>query len=152
MSRKSMFSEAQAEFLKSQRVARIATVDPNDDYPHVVPICYVFDGILFYTTGSRGSKRLRNVESGSKVSILIDKYEERIGEWLTLQGLLIKCEVSLLNYYENTDLFMKGWRMLIEKYPQYMRWANEDLTPKDPDKRTIMQMRPIGKTSWGSIS
>ncbi len=152
MSRKSIFSEVEVEFLKGQRVARIATVDPNDYYPHVVPICYVFDSTSFYTTAPRGSKRLRNIESGSKVSFLIDKYEERIGEWLTLQGLLIKCEVSLPNYYENTNLFMKGWHMLIEKYPQYKQWVNEDLTPKDPDKRTIMQIQPIEKTSWGFTS
>ena len=149
MSCKSMFSKTEAEFLKSQRVARIATVDPNDDYPHVVPICFVFDDISFYTTLPRDSKRFRNIESGSKMSVLIDKYEERAGEWLTLQGLLIKCKVSLLNYYENTDLFMKGWRMLIRKYPQYKQWANEDLSPKDPDKRIIMRLKPIEKTSWG---
>ncbi|MFQ6065466.1 MAG: pyridoxamine 5'-phosphate oxidase family protein [Candidatus Bathyarchaeia archaeon] len=149
MSRGVIFSEAEAEFLKGQRVARIATVDPSDGYPHIVPICYVFDGISFYTTSPRGSKRLRNIKHGSSVSVLIDKYEERIGEWLTLQGLLIKCEVALLDYHKNTELFMKGWRMLIEKYPQYRQWANEDLSPKNPDKRTITQMRPIRKTSWG---
>lgn len=152
MSCRSMFSETEAEFLKGQRVARIATVDQNDDYPHVVPICFVFDGISLYTTLSRASKRLRNIKSGSKVSVLIDKYEEQVGEWLTLQGLLVRCKVSLLNYYENTDLFMKAWRMLIGKYTQYKQWANKDLSPKDPDRRIIMQIQPIRKTSWGFIS
>ena len=47
MSCKSLFSETEAEFLKSQRVARIATIDPDDGYPHVVPICFVFDGSSF---------------------------------------------------------------------------------------------------------
>ena len=76
MSCKGMFSEAEAEFLKGQRVARIATVDPNGDYPHVVPICFVFDDISFYTTLFGDSKRVRNIESGSRVSVLIDRYEE----------------------------------------------------------------------------
>lgn len=147
-----MFSETEAEFLKGRRVARIATVDRNDSYPHIVPICFVFDDISFYTTLSRDSKRLGNIKRGSKVSLLVDKYEERSGEWFTLQGLLIKCKVSSLSYQENTDLFMKGWRMLIGKYPQYRQWANENLIPKDSNKRIIMQMEPIEKISWGFVS
>lgn len=147
-----MFSETEVEFLKSQRVARIATVDPNNGYPHVVPTCFVFDNISFYTTLSRGSKRFRNIESSSKVSVLIDKYQERAGEWLTLQGLLVKCKVSSLDYHKNTDLFMKGWRLLIGKYPQYKQWANEDLSPTDPDRRIIMLIQPIEKVSWGFVS
>lgn len=147
-----MFSRREIEFLNNTRVGRIATTDPCDGYPHIVPICFVFDGISFYTTLSKDSKRLRNIESGSNVSLLVDKYEERGGEWLTLQGLLITCKVRLLNYYESRDLFMNGWHMLIRKYSQYEQWANEDLSPKDPDRRLIMQIQPIKKTSWGFIS
>ena len=147
-----MFSKLEMEFLDTARVGRIATVDLHDDYPHVVPICFIFDGISFYTTLSKDSKRLRNIESGSKVTFLVDKYEELSGEWRTLQGLLIKCKVSSLSYYENEDLFMKGWRMLIRKYSQYKQWANGNSSPKDPDKRLIMQIQPIEKTSWGFVS
>lgn len=148
---KNMFTKQENEFLSTKRVGRIATVD-FDGYPHVVPVCFVFDGISFYTTLSKSSKRLRNIESGCKVSLLVDQYEERGGKWLTLQGLLIKCKVSLLNYYESEGLFMQGWHVLIRKYPQYQQWANEDLTPKDSDKRIIMQMEPIEKISWGFVS
>jgi len=152
MSLKSMFSKPEKEFLNIQRVARIATIDPNCHYPHMVPICFTFDGISFYTTLPKESERTKNIKNGSNVSILIDKYEEQGGEWLTLQGLLIKCKVSLLSFYDNKDLFMKGWRMLIEKYPQYRRWANENLNPKDPDRRLIMQIQPVKKTAWGFVS
>ncbi len=152
MTSRDMFSKPEMELLNTVRVGRIATADVYSGYPHVVPICFVFDRSSFYTTLSRASKRLRNIENGSKVSLLVDKYEEQSGEWLTLQGLLIKCKVSLLNYYEDKALFMKGWRMLIRKYPQYKRWANEDLSPKDPDKRLMMQIHPTEKTSWGFVS
>lgn len=122
MSCKNVFSKPENEFLTTVRVGRVATLDSRDGYPHVVPVCFIFKGISFYTTLSGDCKRLRNIESGSKVSLLADRYEERGGEWLTLQELLIKCKVSLLNYYENKDLFMKGWRMLIRKFPQYKQW------------------------------
>jgi hypothetical protein len=152
MSFRNIFSKSEIEFLNAARVGRIATIGPPDGYPHVVPICFAFDGFSFYTTLSKDSKRLRNVERGSKVALLVDKYEEQSGEWLTLQGLLIKCKVCWLNYYKSRGLFMKGWRMLIEKYPQYKQWVNKDLSPRDPDKRIIMQIQPLKKTSWGFTS
>ena len=152
MPRKSIFSETEAEFFRKQRVARMATIDPNDGFPHVVPICFAFNDVSFYTTLSKNSKRLRNIENGSTVSLLIDEYEERAGEWLALKGLLVKCGVNLLNYYENRGLFMNGWCILIRKYSQYKQWASEDSSPKDPDKRLIMQMLPLKKTSWGFTS
>jgi len=77
MSCKTVFSETEAEFLRGQRVARRATVDPSDGYPDLVPVCFVFDGVSFHTTLSRNSKRFRNTESGNKVSVLADRYEER---------------------------------------------------------------------------
>ena len=148
MSSAIMFSKSEREFLNIQRVCRIATVDFSN-YSHVVPICFVFDGGSFWTTVSRDGKRVRNVNRGSKVSILVDEYEERSQEWIILRGLLINCEATLLNHRDNKDQFMKGWRLLIEKYPQYKQWANADLTPKDPDRRIIMQLVPTKKTSWG---
>ena len=39
--------------------------------------------------------------------------------------------------------------MLIGKYPQYKQWANEDLSPKDSDKRIIMEIQPIKKDFLG---
>ena len=129
-------------------MCRIATVDSRN-CPHVVAICFVFNDISFWTTVSRDSKRVRNVNRGSKVSILVDEYEEQSGEWTTLRGLLMNCEAALLNHHDNKDQFMEGWRLLIEKYPQYKQWANADFTPKDPDRRIIMQLVPTKKTSWG---
>lgn len=152
MSYKSIFSEREIDFLNTARIGRLATVDQHNGYPHVVPICFVFNGASFYTTLSKDGKRVRNIENGSKVSFLVDKYEEQSGKWLTLQGLLMKCKVILLNYYENKDLFMKGWHLLIRKYPQYEQWADQDLSPKDPDKRLLMRILPLEKVSWGFIS
>lgn len=148
MSSEIMFSKSERELLNVQRVCRIATVDPRN-YSHVVPICFVFDGFSFWTTVSRDSKRVRNVNRGSKVSILVDEYEEQSAEWTILRGLLMNCEATLLNHNDNKDRFMKGWRLLIEKYPQYKQWACADFTPKDPDRRIVMQLVPTKKASWG---
>jgi len=143
-----MFTKAESEFLNSERVARIATVNA-DKQPHIVPVCYGFDGKAIVTSLHVRSTRLRNVKQGSKGSILVDKYEEQNGEWKVLRGLLLHGKISILTFQENRDEFMHSWILLMQKYPQYKRWANSDLTPKDPDVRRIMKIEPTRIVRWG---
>ena len=42
-----MFTQSEAEFLMSERVARIATINVVSKTPHMVPICFAFDGRHF---------------------------------------------------------------------------------------------------------
>lgn len=144
-----MLSKSDVEFLMSQRVGRIATVDPRSGTPHLVPICFAFDGENFFTTLYRGRKRLRNIENGSKTAFLVDAYNERNGEWTLLKGLLIYGDTTILRYSRDKGEFMQGWKLLIEKYPQYRQWANSDLTPKDPAKRRLLKISPAKVVRWG---
>jgi hypothetical protein len=58
-------------------------------------------------------------------------------------------EASLLSYRAQQTRFMTGWRRLVEKYPQYRRWAGDDLRPSDPERRRIMTFEPLKVVSWG---
>jgi len=136
-------------FLTSERVAHLATINVADKSPHIVSICFAFDGQTIVTTLHAKSKRLKNVAQGSKVAILIDKYEEEQGKWKVLRGLLIYGNPKILTFNENKDEFMRGWKLLIRKYPQYKQWANADFTPKDSDKRRIMRIEPTKMVHWG---
>ena len=149
MEDKSFFSKVEKNFLINLRVARIATINSEDGFPHIVPICFVFYDNLFFTSLRKTSKRLHNLDKNSKVSILFDEYEEKNGQWVILRGMLVKMDFKLLNNKGQSEGFMKGWIKLIEKYSQYKTWAHEDLSPTDPDLRRIMQMKPIDKISWG---
>ena len=149
MSNEPLFSKSENEFLNKLRVARIGTIDSSNDFPHIIPICYTFDGESFFTALSKKSKRLVNINKRSEVSLLFDEYVESDGKWVILQGILINVKASILNYQEHSELFMNGWEQLIEKYPQYKIWAHEDLSPTDPELRRIMLMKPIRKISWG---
>ena len=149
MENNGIFSDSERKFITNLRVARISTINSLDNFPHMVPICYTFDDRFFYTTLRKTSKRLKNLSKRSEVSLLFDEYKEKHGNWIVLQGVLVKVNALVLNYREHLEQFMKGWSNLIEKYPQYKAWANEDLTPTDPDLRRIMQLTPIEKTSWG---
>jgi nitroimidazol reductase NimA-like FMN-containing flavoprotein (pyridoxamine 5'-phosphate oxidase superfamily) len=127
----------------------MATIDITKNLPHIVPICFVFDDKNIYTSLHARSKRLRNIENKSKTAFLVDKYVEENSEWKVLCGLLIHGKIKILSYHENKDEFMHGWKMLIQKYPQYKHWANSDLTPKDSDKRRIIKMQPSKVIGWG---
>jgi len=144
-----MLSRKEADFLLSERVARMATINTANTSPHVVPVCFAFDGENIFTTLHAGSKRLKNIKDGSKTSVLIDKYVEENNEWKVLCGLLIYSNVKVLTYHENKDEFMHGWNLLIQKYPQYKHWASPDLTPKDSDKRRILKISPSKIIRWG---
>jgi pyridoxamine 5'-phosphate oxidase family protein len=75
-----LFSEPEVQYLKSQRLARIATVSSKGQ-PDVVPVAFEFDGTNFYV-GSHSQDifhrtlKYKNVKDGNKqVAITIDDLE-----------------------------------------------------------------------------
>ena len=72
-----MFSEQEIEYIKSQRLARIATVSAQMQ-PDVAPVGFEFDGQYFYI-GGREQKRTtkyKNVANGNQnVALVIDDFE-----------------------------------------------------------------------------
>lgn len=72
-----MFSEAEVNYLKSQRLARVATASPRGT-PEVSPVGFEFDGRYFWI-GSHSqaifptTRRYKNITAGNtKVSLVID--------------------------------------------------------------------------------
>jgi pyridoxamine 5'-phosphate oxidase family protein len=68
------FTEDEAPYLKSQPLARIATVGP-DGQPDVTPVSFEFDGTYFYLGGwaPEQTRRFRNVKAGhAKVALVVD--------------------------------------------------------------------------------
>ena len=68
------FTDEESAYLRSQRLARIATVAP-DGQPDVVPVGYDFDGTHIYVGGLAPAKtrKFRNVRAGNtKVALVID--------------------------------------------------------------------------------
>lgn len=72
-----MFSEAERSYLKSQRLARVATAS-RKGIPEVSPVGFEFDGAYFWI-GSHSqeifptTRRYRNITSGNRrVSLVVD--------------------------------------------------------------------------------
>ena len=72
------FSEMESHYLKSQRLARIATVGSSEEkgaiQPDVVAVGFDFDGQYFYVGGMNlvKSTKHKNVQKNNKVAIIID--------------------------------------------------------------------------------
>jgi pyridoxamine 5'-phosphate oxidase family protein len=73
-----IFSEKEIEYLKSQRLARIATVNVSSEdqtiQPDVVPVGFDFDGDYLYVGGINilKSTKYKNILKNSSVAIVVD--------------------------------------------------------------------------------
>src|SRR5688572_7495555 len=88
--------------LRNYRIGHLATADAAA-VPHVVPICFVYDGHAIYSaidhkpkrsTGYR-LKRIRNMLDNPRVAFIVDHYDE---DWEQLDYTLIRGAVSILEH------------------------------------------------------
>jgi pyridoxamine 5'-phosphate oxidase family protein len=90
------FTQEEAAYLRTQRLARIATVSA-DGQPDAMPVGYQFDGRYFYVGGMNPVKtrKFRNVRGGNtKVALVIDDLVS-VNPW-TVRGLRIYGNAELL--------------------------------------------------------
>jgi pyridoxamine 5'-phosphate oxidase family protein len=81
---KSIFTQKEIEYLKSQRLARIATAAASTQregfvQPDVAPVGFDFDGEYLYVGGMNllKSTKYRNVIKNTKVAIVVDDLKYR---------------------------------------------------------------------------
>ena len=137
-------SAGASRLLRSARVAHLATADRNGQ-PHVIPICFVFDGKQFFSpidekpkrVAPNQLKRVRNVRANPRVSLVIDRYDEN---WRKLAYVLILGNARVL---QRGMAHRKAVRLLRRKYPQYRRMAI--------DERPIIVVTPKRVKSWGTL-
>jgi pyridoxamine 5'-phosphate oxidase family protein len=90
------FTEEEIAYLRTQRLARIATVAA-DGQADVMPVGYQFDGKHFYVGGMNPVKtrKFRNVRAGNtKVALVIDDLVS-VNPW-TVRGLRLYGTAELL--------------------------------------------------------
>jgi PPOX class probable F420-dependent enzyme len=133
--------------LEEARVARLATLHAKRG-PHIVPVCFTYDGKCFYTAIDQKPKRVaperlarsRNIRAVPRVALLIDKYDE---DWTQLWYILIRGNAKLIPKSAHKE---RAWaiRKLRAKYPQYAGRMLADDAP-------IIRITPERATSWGKI-
>jgi PPOX class probable F420-dependent enzyme len=143
MSNRTTLTEAEAAFVQAQRVARLATADA-DGHPHIVPVCYAFDGTRFYTPLDEKPKRVnesrlqrvRNIEARHEATLLIDQYDD---DWSRLGYVLVHGRAELLQ--PEDSLHARALVLLRERYIQYRTMALET--------HAVIVITPDSVTSWG---
>jgi PPOX class probable F420-dependent enzyme len=133
--------------LKDARVARLATVDSRGR-PHIVPVCFAYDGRLIYTAIDQKPKRvprerlarLENIHAAPGVALLIDEYDD---DWTRLWYILIRGRAELIRESAQEE---RAWAIgnLKAKYPQYGRGMLAEDAP-------IIRITPERITAWGKI-
>ena len=95
---KSVFAPAEIEYLKSQRLCRIATVGP-DGQPHVVPVSFRYnpDTDTIDVSGHDGfakRKKWRDVQHDPRVAVVIDDIVS-VNPW-KVRGIEVRGTVEVL--------------------------------------------------------
>jgi coenzyme F420-0:L-glutamate ligase/coenzyme F420-1:gamma-L-glutamate ligase len=134
-------SLAQDRFLRSARNGHLATADDNGQ-PHVIPVCYAFDGESIYSvldakpkaTPLRKLRRVRNILSNPRVSLVVDHYDE---DWKKLRYILIIGNAELL---ESGQEWAEAIVILRQKYPQY--------ESMDLDANPVIKITPSRFVPW----
>ena len=138
-----LLTPTETEFIRRQRVARLATVDPSGN-PHVIPICYAFDGERFYTpidekakrVTDRGLRRVRNIAAHPRVALVVDQYAD---DWSHIGYVLIRGDAALLEPGDTAHAH--AIELLRERYQQYRSMRLEE--------HLVIAVLPRHVTSWG---
>jgi pyridoxamine 5'-phosphate oxidase family protein len=126
-----VFTDKEKEYIKSQRLARIATVSsasPSDiasNQPDVVPVGFDFDGEYFYVGGINilKSTKYKNVLKNNKVALVID-------------------DLSSIDPWDPRGVRMYGIADTVDRKGGYVSNTNH------PQSRYI-RIKLIKKWSWG---
>ena len=146
MAHRSNLLEREIAFVQAQRVARLATADA-DGHPHVVPVCFAFDGSSFYIAldekpkrvEQRQLRRVRNIEARHEAMLLFDHYDD---DWSRL---------GYVQVYGHADLLMPdapghadALRLLRERYVQYRSMKLEAYP--------LIVLTPQRVVAWGNLA
>jgi PPOX class probable F420-dependent enzyme len=135
-------SPPQIQLLETSPIGRLATADATGA-PHVIPVCYAFDGQVIYSVLDQKPKRasftrlrrVRNIQANPQVALVVDHYE---ADWHQLWYILIIGRAELL---VEGDERVEAIELLRQKYPQYRDMAI--------DANPVIKITPGRVVSWG---
>jgi len=131
--------------LEAARIARLATLDA-ERRPHLIPICFVLEGSVFYSAIDRKPKRvaparltrLKNIKETPHVALHVDQYDE---DWKCLWYVLVRGKARLVSAPAERK---RAIQRLRRKYPQYDAGTLFDDAP-------VLRVTPQRIIAWGNI-
>ena len=114
-----------SNLLHNSKIARLATVDPVNNQPYIVPVVFAFnDNNIFIPiddktkkVNSNQLKRVKNIQKNPNVSFLIDIYDD--DDWNNLSYLMIQGKARIVNMINDINTINKAHSLLSNKYIQY---------------------------------
>ena len=94
-------------FLHQARIGHLATASA-DGEPHVVPVCFVFDGACLYSAidakpkrvAASKLRRLQNIRTNPRATLVVDRYDE---DWTLLRYILVFVQAEILDAGPDRD-------------------------------------------------
>ena len=137
-------SDDLVSLLKTHRFGHLATADKLGA-PHMVPICFAYDGHAVYSAidhkpkrrAGYGMKRIRNIVENPSVAFLVHHYEE---DWRQLYYVMMRGPAAIL---ESGHERRQAFALLEEKYVQY---RERRLSGSDG---LVIKIVPQRITRWG---
>ena len=126
------------EFLKEQKVLRLATVNKNKT-PHIVPVWYRYSGKKFYIGTNTKTVKAQNVKKNSNVSCCVD-----VGiNAPNIYGVLIKGNANLI--LENNKVKTIAKKILLRYFRSLDGESARELLE---DTDCIIEVVPEKFTVW----
>lgn len=124
-------------FIRSQRVARVATVGRKGT-PHNVPVCFATANGRIYFASESDARKIRNLRRHKTVALAFDHYSE---DWSRLAGAMI---VGTTTVVTHGAAFRRARQALYRRYRHYARQA-----PIEEGESVIVCVTPIRSFCWG---
>jgi len=136
---KEKFSEKEIRFLNYARVGHLASMDGEDI--HLVPICPVFNGDVFYMGTHAKTRKVRNLRKHNRATLILDQYSE---DWMRHVAVMMTGIVEII---EKGADFERAKALLVAKFQQY-----QELFPIHESESVIMRFKPTKVVSWDYIA
>jgi len=126
------------EFLKDQKVLRLATVGKNKT-PHIAPVWYRYSGKKFYIGTNTKTKKAQNVKKNNKVSCCID-----VGvNAPNIYGVLVQGNANLITDNSKVKIIAKK---ILSRY--FKTLENKSAKELLDDTDCIIEIVPEKFTVW----
>ena len=126
------------EFLKDQKVLRLATVGKNKT-PHIAPVWYRYSGKKFYIGTNTKTKKAQNVKKNNKVSCCVD-----VGvNAPNIYGVLVQGNANLVTDNSKVKIIAKK---ILSRY--FKTLENKSAKELLDDTDCIIEIIPEKFTVW----
>ena len=128
--------EEQAEFLRANRKAALATLD-KEGFPHLVAMTFgVRDGVYYMTSYAKAQKVL-NVRRDPKVGLMV----EAGGSYAELKGVMVRGHCEII---EGEDAVRDAWEVISGATATPRRRETNDSAAK----RVVLKVTPHKTVTW----